>query len=292
MTEQPLVSVIMNCFNGEKYLREAIDSVLYQTYKNWELIFWDNQSTDASAEIVDSYKDSRIQYFFAPKHTILYEARFHAVEQSKGEFLAFLDVDDWWSEDKLQVCFDCINEKIDLVYHDMQIIADNPKPFSRKITKSWQVCTPVLMDLLLKGNAIVNSSVVVRKSLLQQIEGIDESVEMIAAEDYNSWLRIAQLTEQFVYLPRSLGYYLKHNQSISQKDMSIPMRRAVAEFTHALREPQKLRLEANLRYASLQFKYLTFKYSEFKLDLLFVLRHGNVVKRINALILLIKFILK
>jgi len=102
MTEQPLVSVIMNCFNGEKYLREAIDSVLYQTYKNWELIFWDNQSTDASAEIVDSYKDSRIQYFFAPKHTILYEARFHAVEQSKGEFLAFLDVDDWWEPKKLE----------------------------------------------------------------------------------------------------------------------------------------------------------------------------------------------
>ena len=60
MTEQPLVSVIMNCFNGEKYLREAIDSVLAQTYQNWELIFWDNQSTDSSAEIVKSYDDPRI----------------------------------------------------------------------------------------------------------------------------------------------------------------------------------------------------------------------------------------
>ena len=53
---QPLVSVIMNCFNGEKYLREAIDSVIAQTYTNWEIIFWDNQSVDRSAEIFKSYK--------------------------------------------------------------------------------------------------------------------------------------------------------------------------------------------------------------------------------------------
>ena len=80
MTEQPLVSVIMNCFNGEKYLREAIDSVQAQTYENWELIFWDNQSTDVSAGIVKSFDDPRIYYFYAPKHTHLYEARNYAIE--------------------------------------------------------------------------------------------------------------------------------------------------------------------------------------------------------------------
>ena len=95
---------------------------------------------------------------------------------------------------------------------------------------------------MLKGNAIVNSSVVVRKSMLQKINGINESVGMIAAEDYNTWLRIAQLSEQFVYLPRRLGYYLTHNQSISNKDMSVAARCAVAEFTPALTAPQKLKL--------------------------------------------------
>ena len=103
MTEQPLVSVIMNCFNGEKYLREAIDSVLAQTYQNWELIFWDNQSTDRSAEIVKSYDDPRIYYFYASQHTLLYEARNYAIEDQNGEFLAFLDVDDWWESDKLSI---------------------------------------------------------------------------------------------------------------------------------------------------------------------------------------------
>ena len=57
MTDNPLISIIMNCYNGEKYLQEALDSVINQTYKNWELIFWDNQSTDQSAEIFNSYVD-------------------------------------------------------------------------------------------------------------------------------------------------------------------------------------------------------------------------------------------
>ena len=89
---EPLVSILMNCFNGEKYLKQAIDSVLAQTYRNWEIIFWDNQSTDGSAEIFTSYRDSRLKYFYAPEHTRLYEARNCALEKAEGELIAFLDL--------------------------------------------------------------------------------------------------------------------------------------------------------------------------------------------------------
>ena len=82
--KQPLVSVIMNCYDGEKYLTEAIDSVLAQTYQNWEIVFWDNQSTDRSAEIIKSYTDPRVKYFYAPKHTWLYEERNYAIEKASG----------------------------------------------------------------------------------------------------------------------------------------------------------------------------------------------------------------
>ena len=75
MSKQPLVSVIINCFNGEMYLREALNSVIAQTYKNWEIIFWDNKSEDKSAEIFKSYVDKRFQYFYANEHTSLYKAR-------------------------------------------------------------------------------------------------------------------------------------------------------------------------------------------------------------------------
>ena len=159
--------------------------------------------------------------------------------------------------------------------------------------KSWQVKTPVLIDLLLRGNVIVNSSVVVRKSILDKLNGINESTRMIAAEDFNTWLRISQLTEKFLYLPSSLGYYLNHNQSISQKkNMSMPTRSAVEEFLPVLKSTQKLQLEVNLRYSSLRYNYLTDKYSDIKDDLKFLLRYGNAVKKIKARILCIMMIIK
>ncbi|RJX30707.1 MAG: glycosyltransferase [Oxalobacter sp.] len=99
---RPLVTVVMNCYNGEAFLRRAIESVLAQTWKNWEIVFWDNRSTDTSAEILKSYEDSRIRYYYAPTHTFLYEARNYAIEKANGELLAFLDVDDWWFTDKLE----------------------------------------------------------------------------------------------------------------------------------------------------------------------------------------------
>lgn len=101
MTSSPTVSVIMNCYNGEKYLREAVDSVLAQTYQDWEIVFWDNQSTDRSAEIFRGYGDPRLKYFYAPTHLPLYGARNHAIARATGAFLAFLDVDDWWLPEKL-----------------------------------------------------------------------------------------------------------------------------------------------------------------------------------------------
>ena len=99
--QKPLVSVIMNCHNGEKYLREAIDSVISQTYNNWELIFWDNHSTDKTSDIIKSYTDSRIYYHYSDTFTTLGKARNAAINASNGEIIAFLDADDIWLKEKL-----------------------------------------------------------------------------------------------------------------------------------------------------------------------------------------------
>ena len=102
MNSKQLVSIIINCYNGDIYLKQAIDSVIAQTYKHWEIIFWDNRSSDNSKDIVSSYQDSRIKYFLSSKHTSLYSARNYAIEKSSGEFVAFLDTDDWWLPTKLE----------------------------------------------------------------------------------------------------------------------------------------------------------------------------------------------
>ena len=99
--DRPLISIIMNCHNSAKFLKEAIESVLNQTYTNWELIFWDNLSTDESAKILKSYDDCRIKYFISKEFTSLGKVRNFAINQSKGRFIAFLDCDDLWHPEKL-----------------------------------------------------------------------------------------------------------------------------------------------------------------------------------------------
>ena len=89
MPSNKLISIIVNCFNGEKYLRDALDSIISQTYQDWELIFWDNKSTDLSAKIFQSYNDKRFNYFLSKSHTSLNEARTKALDKINGEFFCF-----------------------------------------------------------------------------------------------------------------------------------------------------------------------------------------------------------
>ena len=77
-----LVSIVVNCYNGEKYLKKTLESIQAQKYKNWELIFWDNQSSDNSSAIIKSYKHPKFHYFYAPTHTNLGKARELALKKT------------------------------------------------------------------------------------------------------------------------------------------------------------------------------------------------------------------
>ena len=91
--KDPKVSIIMNCLNGSEYLKEALDSVMVQTYKNWEVIFWDNASIDDSASIAKSYGE-KIKYFCSESTTKISIARERAFKEASGDYIAILDVDD------------------------------------------------------------------------------------------------------------------------------------------------------------------------------------------------------
>ena len=92
------VSVIMNCRNGDKFLKKSINSIISQTYENWELIFFDNSSTDKSVEVVKNFSDKRIKIFKSKKFLKLYDARNLAISKAKGDFISFCDTDDWWKK--------------------------------------------------------------------------------------------------------------------------------------------------------------------------------------------------
>ena len=100
--DSPLVSIVMNCFNSDKFLSEALDSIYEQTYDNWEIIFWDNGSKDNSASIAKNY-DQRLKYFYTSNTVPLGTARNLALKEAKGDFIAFLDCDDLYLPDKVAI---------------------------------------------------------------------------------------------------------------------------------------------------------------------------------------------
>ena len=114
MRSSPLVSIIINSYNGEKYLRKSISSIINQRYPNWEIIFWDNNSKDNTKKIVKSIDDKRIKYFRNRTYKKLYDSRNLAIKKCKGNYITFLDVDDWWHKNKLLSQVKLLNKKKDI----------------------------------------------------------------------------------------------------------------------------------------------------------------------------------
>tara|TARA_B100000925_G_scaffold285624_1_gene262191 strand:- start:1465 stop:2349 length:885 start_codon:yes stop_codon:yes gene_type:complete len=183
INKKGLVSVIMNCFNGEKYLSHAVKSVLKQNYKNFEVIFWDNQSTDNSASIFKSFDDKRLKYFYAKTHTNLYEARNHAIEKSNGEYIAFLDTDDIWEHDKLSKQLPLFkNNKVGFVYSNY-LIFDEIK--NRKYQSKNKLFKGEVSANLLKNYFIGLLTLVIRRSAYENItEKFDPNLQIIGDLDF------------------------------------------------------------------------------------------------------------
>jgi glycosyltransferase involved in cell wall biosynthesis len=99
--DAPLVTVIMNAYHSEEFLEQAIASVVAQTYDNWEIVLWENESSGETQAIAQSFQDERIRYFHAPDKVSLYESRMNAFREARGDLVAFLDCDDLWMPEKL-----------------------------------------------------------------------------------------------------------------------------------------------------------------------------------------------
>ncbi len=156
MTKKPEISIIMNCHNGERFLEESLKSVLSQSFKNWELIFWNNRSTDKSEKIFKSFKDKRFKYFYTHKKVSLYHSRNAACKKAKGKFIAFLDVDDLWFPNKLNLQLKKFKDKkVGLVYGKYYKV--NNENFLKK--NNWSTKKIFLLDILLRNYYKVTQSV-------------------------------------------------------------------------------------------------------------------------------------
>lgn len=211
----PLVSVIMNCRNAQEYLKEAIESVYAQSYPYWEIIFWDNASTDSSADIAKSYS-TKLRYYRNTQYSALGSARNQALQEARGEYIAFLDCDDQWLPQKLLKQVNLMQElsEINFIYSNYfrlimpqtnsPVLALKGHQPEGDVFKSFLYNYPVnLQTVMLRTSAIYESGV-----------KFDDTLEV--SEEFDFFMRIL-FTSKALYINEPLAIYRLHQNMSSQK---------------------------------------------------------------------------
>lgn len=222
MSAKPLISILTPVFNNRLYIEQAIRSVLRQTYREWEWIILDDGSTDGVGDIIKSYKDCRIKYFFQERAGMEHLTRTSnkALKMCNGELIAMLDSDDYWPEYKLDVQVKSF-EAHDIVvsYGECCVINGKGKniyylsiPEDTSVACNDPVGSSLKLFLLKRKNFINNSTVILKKKALLDIGGF--LVVKDLARDFSTWTRLS-LEGRFAGHRVCLGYWRRHPSSTS-----------------------------------------------------------------------------
>lgn len=189
MPPVPTVSIIMNCLNGAAHLREALDSVVSQTFADWEVIFWDNGSTDHSVAIATSYGDT-VRVFHTTQTVALGAARNRALHKAQGRYIAFLDCDDVWLPHKLeqQVALFHANPRVGLVCTDTELF-EGGRTLYRLFDQSPPARGNVFRELMARQWISMSSAMIRRTTLDSLTQWFDENLNV--CEEADLFYRIA-----------------------------------------------------------------------------------------------------
>lgn len=216
MLSNPKITIQICTYNRAHFIKQAIDSALSQTFKDFEILIMDDKSTDNTAEIIQPYlNDSRIKYIQNEKNLGITKNRNKALSLSQGEYIAVLDSDDYWTDNtKLQKQVDFLDKNSDYILVGTKIIiVDENNNLIKKV--NYPVNNFIIKKLLLIKNLFCHSSVMYRKKEIIDLGSYDENLRIW--EDYDLWLKIG-LKYKFANLNIYTTAYRKHsNQSNSDK---------------------------------------------------------------------------
>jgi glycosyltransferase involved in cell wall biosynthesis len=226
---QPIVTVLMPVYNGEKYLKEAIGSILGQSYKNFELLIIDDGSTDKSPRIISEYqgKDKRIRVITHKKNNGLVVSLNEGIENSKGEYIARMDADDISLPDRIskQVSFmenntDCVvcGTWATAIDEEGEYLFDMKSPIGLVLRCNYW-----------KPSPLIHPSVLFRKSTIKNKQ---YSSDFPRAEDYELWLRIGKSREKILNIPKYLLKYRFNNIGVSKSNQKEQKESSWNAFNH------------------------------------------------------------
>ena len=260
----PRVSVIIPAHNSEKWIAEAIQSVLNQSYQFWELIIVNDNSTDRTEQLVSEFieKDDRVKLLNLYEKSGVSFVRNHAVSHARGEFIAFLDSDDLWMPEKLtkQISFHDKNPTCKFSHTDYSIFNEKGiirTPYKFIFTKFIQKKGNLLKQLLYL-NPIGILTVMVEKKTFIDNKGFD--VNQWGMEDHDLWLRISNTGCEFSYIPNELSSY-----RINQTGMMNSYGKYKHTYKTFLKKNNVLMSRHNVLYISNAYYYRYFGITNFKL---------------------------
>ena len=308
----PAVSVIIRTYNRAVLLQQAIQSVLGQTFQDFEIIVVNNSSTDNTIEVVKSFKDERIRIINTRNKGIIAKSRNVGLKESQGDYIAFLDDDDLWCPEKLEIQVEYLRKHPEyyLVYSNAWIIDETGARkgliMDLELFKEGEI-----FKYLVKCNFIPQLTVLMKREVFDNIGFFNEDHSVVPVDDYEYWLRVA-LQYKIGFVEEPLARYRVHSGGMSRaanlapaqqkilfsllEDPSVPNKNKIEERVYELYYPsamynwtnsanvaakKELReyLSYNLRHANLTnvFKALRF-------GVLFNFKYSNL-KRIKNWIL-------
>lgn len=201
----------MNCYNGERFLKKTILSVLDQKYQNWELIFWDNQSKDGSKKILNLFKkDKRIKYYYAKSFSKLYKARNLAIKKAKGKYICFLDTDDFWKKNFLNTFINQVKlQDHDIICSKFEIY--NQKKKVKRINEKKKIPKILSTQFLLNNYVIGILAIIIKRNILVKYN-FNNKYDIIG--DFDLFLRLSK-KYKIHFINNSLAIYRHHGENLS-----------------------------------------------------------------------------
>lgn len=268
----PKVSVIIATHNHAHFLPECLGSVKAQTYKDYEVIVVDNGSTDDTKNVIKDLAWDKLVYYYQNDTGSVAGPRNTGIRLAKGKYVAFLDSDDIWYEQKLLKIMDIIekNPDIDLITHDIRIVSYG-KPEKVVRVGPRKKADSIFKELLFCGNFIAGSATVVKRSMMEKIGGFDTDKNYVHAEDYETWLRIASISNKFFFLNECLGDYRVHKSNLSHdfetaflNEICIVKKHYGMIGSKSLRERISFRIRIARCYVEISLRFISVKRDSLK----------------------------
>lgn len=226
-----LISVIIPTYNCEKYIKETILSVLNQSYPGVEIIIVDDGSTDGTLNEINYFKDRQSIKIIKNNHTgNVGKNRNQAIKASKGNMLAFIDGDDIWNYNKLELQIELLNE-YDIVCSNSTVINDKGILIQDRYFDSVNTGYEIKFKDILENNVILTSSVLMKRSCIEKGIGFEEDFGY-QGEDYYLWLKLLFLGKRVYFTNKQLVNYRKHSSGLTSRGIEehITIQRRVLRY--------------------------------------------------------------